>query len=205
MILIIAIAILIVAGAAVGWLLLRPATDKTVKVIPMPPNSIPAITHDASPQSVWEDEDSILSPSVSHSGISKSGASFGMLEICGKKIRIADNIDEATLKKSPGWMPDSALPGEKGMCVILGHRNSSHLRVLKDVKIGDPIRFTYADGRRVLYTAAEIMVYENSADWRLPAREDDTLMLVTCFPFHYSGNAPGKYMVVCRSLIYSGN
>ncbi|PWM07179.1 MAG: hypothetical protein DBY06_00990 [Clostridiales bacterium] len=34
-------------------------------------------------------------------------------------------------------MPDSALPGNEGMSVILGHRNRKHLRPLQDVKIGD--------------------------------------------------------------------
>jgi len=122
--------------------------------------------------------------------------SFGTLTIGRKEIPIADNVDEATLDKSPGWMPDSALPGQSGMCVILGHRNRKHLRPLEKVEIGDELIFTYPDGRAATYIVTETMIYENTADWRLPAVDGDTLVLVTCYPFRYSGSAPGKYVVI---------
>ena len=122
--------------------------------------------------------------------------SFGTLTIGRKEVPVAGNVDEATLDKSPGWMPDSALPGGSGMCVILGHRNRKHLRPLEKVELGDEIVFTYPDGRTVTYTVTETMIYENTADWRLPAVDGDTLILVTCWPFRYSGSAPGKIMIV---------
>lgn len=121
-----------------------------------------------------------------------------MLDIHGQVISIANNVDESTLEKGPGWMPDSALPGESGMCVILGHRNRKHLRVLEKVEVGNEAVFTYPGGRKVSYTVAEITVYENTADWRLPSMEGNSLVLVTCYPFHYSGHAPGKYQVILR-------
>lgn len=95
-------------------------------------------------------------------------------------------------------MPDSALPGNDGMAVILGHRNRKHLRPLRDVVIGDSISFRYPDGWEVAYTVSEIITYEDTADWRLPALEGNTLVLVTCWPFRYSGAAPGKCVVVGR-------
>jgi len=122
---------------------------------------------------------------------------LGTLTIGNKDIPVAANVDEATLEKSPGWMPDSALPGESGMCVLLGHRNRKHLRPLEKVKIGDVISFTYPDGRTAIYTVTETVIYEDTADWRLPSVAGDTLVLVTCWPFRYSGNAPGKYAVFC--------
>lgn len=123
---------------------------------------------------------------------------MGYLAIGRKEIPIADNVDEKTLKKSPGWMPGSALPGESGMCVILGHRNRKHLRPLQNVEIGDTITFTYPDGRTAAYTVAQTTIYENTGDWTLPALDGDTLVLVTCWPFRYSGSAPGKFQVVCE-------
>ena len=122
--------------------------------------------------------------------------SFGTLTIGRKEIPIAGNVDEATLDKSPGWMSESSLPGERGMCVILGHRNRKHLRPLEKVEIGDEMIFTYPDGRTATYIVTETMIYENTADWRLPAVDGDTLVLVTCYPFRYSGSAPGKFVVV---------
>lgn len=123
---------------------------------------------------------------------------LGKLAIRSQVISIANNVDESTLEKGPGWMPDSALPGESGMCVILGHRNRKHLRVLEKVEVGNEAVFTYPGGRKVSYTVVEITVYENTADWRLPSMEGNSLVLVTCYPFHYSGHAPGKYQVILR-------
>ena len=123
---------------------------------------------------------------------------LGMLDIRSQVIPIANNVDESTLEKGPGWMPDSALPGESGMCVILGHRNRKHLRVREKVEVGNEAVFTYPAGRKVSYTVVEITVYENTADWRLPSMEGNSLVLVTCYPFHYSGHAPGKYQVILR-------
>ena len=125
-----------------------------------------------------------------------SGTSLGILCIGKKEIPVAIGVDEATLADGPGWMPDSALPGQAGMSVILGHRNRKHLRPLQDVEIGDSLCFRYPDGREYTYTVSEIVKYEDTADWRLPALDGNTLVLVTCYPFHYSGNAPGKYVVV---------
>ena len=127
--------------------------------------------------------------------ITASG-SLGVLTVGRKEIPIAGNVDEATLDKSPGWMPESALPGGSGMCVILGHRNRKHLRPLEKVEIGDELIFTYPDGRTATYIVSETMIYESTADWRLPAVDGDTLVLVTCYPFRYSGSAPGKIMIV---------
>ena len=122
-------------------------------------------------------------------------AGLGILCIGKKEIPVAIGVDEATLADGPGWMPDSALPGQVGMSVILGHRNRKHLRPLQDVEIGDSLCFRYPDGREYTYTVSEIVKYEDTADWRLPALGGNTLVLVTCYPFRYSGNAPGKYVV----------
>ena len=70
-------------------------------------------------------------------GTSSDVPSLGILRIGKKEIPVAMGVDEATLEDGPGWMPDSALPGNEGMSVILGHRNRKHLRPLQDVKIGD--------------------------------------------------------------------
>ena len=123
-------------------------------------------------------------------------AGLGILCIGKKEIPVAIGVDEATLADGPGWMPDSALPGQAGMSVILGHRNRKHLRPLQDVEIGDSLCFRYPDSREYTYTVSEIVLYEDSADWRLPALGGNTLVLVTCYPFRYSGNAPGKYVVM---------
>jgi sortase A len=128
---------------------------------------------------------------------SDSNDILGQLIIGSDSITVRNNVDEATLHQSPGWMPDSALPGEDGMCVILGHRNRNHLKVLENVEVGDEIIFRYVDNRTTTYTVKEIQIFEKTADWTLPQSDENSLVIVTCYPFRYSGSAPGKFQVVC--------
>lgn len=125
-----------------------------------------------------------------------SSIDLGYLTIKGKKVRVLNSISEDMLKKAPCWVETSALPGEEGMCLIYGHRNRTHLRVLKDVVVGDDILFTYPDGRIAEYVVSEIIIHEQTSDWTHPVVDGDSLVLVTCWPFVYSGSAPGKAVVV---------
>jgi len=38
-------------------------------------------------------------------------------------VVVLDGDDESTLRRAPGHLPESGLPGETGNCVIAGHRN----------------------------------------------------------------------------------
>lgn len=156
------------------------SAENGAEAVPCAPSPSPGIPYEAQGQPI----------------ASSGRAGLGILCIGKKEIPVAIGVDEATLADGPGWMPDSALPGQAGMSVILGHRNRKHLRPLQDVEIGDSLCFRYPDGREYTYTVSEIVLYEDSADWRLPALGGNTLVLVTCYPFRYSGNAPGKYVVV---------
>ena len=120
---------------------------------------------------------------------------FCTLTIKGQKIKVLYGVDEATLKKHPGWLESSAVPGQKGMCVIYGHRNRTHFRILEKAETGDTITITLADGAVFTYRVNEITIYESSDDFHLPAVEGKALALVTCYPFRYSGHAPGKCVV----------
>ena len=124
-----------------------------------------------------------------------SGSHFCTLTIKGKKITVLYGVDEKTLKKHPGWLESSALPGQDGMCVIYGHRNRSHFQVLEKVALGDTITATIPDGSIYTYTISSITTYDSTADLKLPAADGKTLVLVTCYPFRYSGHAPGKCVV----------
>ena len=119
--------------------------------------------------------------------------------IVGKySVMVRSDVREETLKISPGWVPESAKPGQNGMCIIYGHRNRNHLKLLENVEIGDTISFRYLDNSLVSYIVEDIQIFEHTADWTLPDVEGDVLVIATCYPFHYTGNAPGKYQVVCR-------
>ena len=142
------------------------------------------------------------SPSVSSDSDEEpaktAGGVLGQLIVNNQSANIYAGIDEETLKSGPGWMQESALPGDAGMSVILGHRNRNHLKVIENVQVGDEIIFRNLDGSSILYSVTDIQIFENSADWALPQPDGNMLVIVTCYPFRYSGNAPGKFQVVGR-------
>lgn len=130
----------------------------------------------------------------------REGECFFTLDVLNDTISIAYGVEEATLNKTPGWLPTSALPGEEGVCVVYGHRNRNHLKVLEKVERGDAITVTMDEGTVYTYTVSDITIYESTDDLRLPTVDGKTLVLVTCYPFRYSGNAPGKCVVTARLI-----
>lgn len=124
----------------------------------------------------------------------REGECFFTLDILNDTISVAYGVGENTLEKTPGWLTTSALPGEDGMCVVYSHRNRNHLKVLEKVERGDAITVTM-DGAGYTYTVSDITIYESTDDLRLPLVDGRTLVLVTCYPFRYSGLAPGKCLV----------
>ena len=127
----------------------------------------------------------------------QGGKAFFTLSILNDTISVAYGVEESTFKKTPGWLTTSVLPGEDGMCVVYGHRNRNHLKILEKVTMGDTITAT-KDGIAYTYAVSDVAIYESTSDWRLPTLDGSTLVLVTCYPFRYSGHAPGKYMVIAR-------
>ena len=121
-----------------------------------------------------------------------------VLTIRGSRITVGCETSEAALKERPGWLNTSARPGEPGVCVVYGHRNRRHLRVLEKVELGDEITVTAEDGSVYRYVVTQIDVVDDLSEIVIPSVAEPTLMLVTCYPFRYSGNAPQKYVVMAQ-------
>lgn len=149
-------------------------------------------------------EEATPAPTVSPtSHPQKKGDGLFTLRIKDITISVAYGVEEETLDKTPGWLTTSVLPGEDGMCVVYGHRNRNHLKVLENVERGDTITVTMDDGTVYTYTVSDITIYENTEDLSLPVMDGKTLVLVTCYPFRYSGHAPGKCVVLSRIQVNS--
>ena len=157
--------------------------------LPSPAAALPSPTPEATLQPVY--------PPAATPAPAQDGNAFFTLSILNDTISVAYGVGENTLEKTPGWLTTSALPGEDGMCVVYGHRNRNHLKVIEKVTVGDTITAT-KDGIAYTYTVSDVAIYESTSDWRLPTLDGSTLVLVTCYPFRYSGHAPGKYMVAAR-------
>lgn len=130
------------------------------------------------------------------SGMEREGVLFTLI-VAGKSIPVARGVEEATLERSPGWLSSSALPGQDGVCVVYGHRNRNHLKVLENVERGDTITVAM-DGVAYVYAVSDIIIYDSADSFRLPAIAGKSLVLATCYPFRYSGHAPGKIVLIAE-------
>ena len=167
-----------------------PKATNMISSTPLPsPAALPPPTPEATLQPAY--------PSAATPAPVQDGKAFFTLSILNDTISVAYGVEESTLKKTPGWLTTSVLPGEDGICVVYGHRNRNHLKVLEKVTVGDTITAT-KDGIAYTYAVSDVAIYEITSDWRLPTLDGSTLVLVTCYPLRYSGRAPAKYMVTAQ-------
>ena len=129
-----------------------------------------------------------------------TGDPIGRIEIdrLGLQAIVAEGTDARTLRRAVGHVPSTPLPGDDGNVVLAGHRDT-FFRPLKSVEEGDRIRVT-TPGERVEYEVTSIeVVGPEDVDVMWPTKER-TLTLITCYPFHYIGPAPDRYVVRARQL-----
>ena len=72
----------------------------------------------------------------------KQGRLVGMLDVPRLRLStpVIEGDDTGTLKRAVGHLPDTPMPWNAGNSAMAGHRDGL-FRPLKDVKIGDEIRF----------------------------------------------------------------
>jgi sortase A len=125
----------------------------------------------------------------------RAGALVGMLDVPRLRLTTAviEGDDDGTLKRAVGHLPDTPLPWEKGNSALAGHRDGL-FRPLKDVKIGDEIRFrTTSEQFRYRVTRTSIVTPDDVSV--LESKSTETLTLITCYPFNYVGSAPKRFVV----------
>ncbi|HEV8202295.1 MAG TPA: class D sortase [Candidatus Polarisedimenticolia bacterium] len=129
-----------------------------------------------------------------------TGDLIGKIDIgrVGLSAIIAEGTDNRTLRRAVGHVPSTPLPGDDGNVVLAGHRDS-FFRALRTVQEGDEIELT-TPGATLRYeiTSIEVVGAEDT-DVLWPTREK-SLTLITCYPFHYIGPAPDRYVVRARQL-----
>jgi sortase A len=124
-----------------------------------------------------------------------TGWVVGRLSIPRLKISalVEEGVDETTLARAVGHIPGTALPGELGNIGIAGHRDT-FFQQLKDLKPHDEIDFTTHSGS-YHYTVESLTVVDPNDVSVLESTGSKILTIVTCFPFHYIGNAPRRFIV----------
>lgn len=132
---------------------------------------------------------------VKRSPISGTGWVVGRISIPRLNISaiVEEGVDEATLARAVGHIPGTALPGETGNIGIAGHRDT-FFQKLKDLQPNDEIDFTTHSGL-YHYKVDSLTIHDPSDVDVLKSDGSKILTIVTCFPFHYIGNAPRRFIV----------
>jgi len=149
-------------------------------------------------------EGPIDSPAPARTKRVREGGALGRIEIprIGLAAVIAEGERETTLRLALGHIAGTALPGENGNVGLAGHRDG-FFRPLARIRLHDEIRLTVERGRSILYRVDSTSVVDPSDVSVLARGPDDSLTLVTCYPFGYIGPAPRRFVVRATRLSIS--
>jgi len=120
---------------------------------------------------------------------------LGRIEIrrLGISAIVAEGTDDSTLKGAVGHVPSTAQPGEPGNVGLAGHRDGL-FRGLGRVRKNDLIRIVTPRGSYSYRVAYSVVVGPHRVDV-LDSTAVRSLTLITCYPFHWIGHAPKRFVV----------
>lgn len=105
-----------------------------------------------------------------------------------------------TLAFGPGHVGSSALPGQQGTMMLVGHRDT-HFQFLKEVRMNDRLELIGVDGTTRRYRVTEQRVMDSRRDSIATSHEGTELVLVTCFPFDaIMPGGPLRYVVRAEAI-----
>ena len=112
----------------------------------------------------------------------------------GQSAIVLKGASGEALAFGPAWLVNTPQPGDPGTAVIAAHRDT-HFRWLKDVRPGDLLEVTRADGAKLTFRAGEGRV----APWDRSGINAQAigrhLVLATCFPFDATEHGPLRYIL----------
>lgn len=109
------------------------------------------------------------------------------------EVPVFNDLGEVALTLGAGLIPGTADVDGSGNIGLASHRDG-HFRHLKNVSSGDLLLLNTARGIRH-YRVAEVRVVNPNDTWVLDQGDLSSITLVTCYPFHFVGSAPQRYVV----------
>lgn len=104
----------------------------------------------------------------------------------------------AVLRNGIGNSGGAYFPGEGGTIIAMGHNYKGILKTLPNIKNGDQIILDLTYGRFVYEVYdAQVVYYEDSDKLELQ-RDEERLLLYTCYPTDGFGHAVDRYVVWSR-------
>jgi sortase A len=111
-----------------------------------------------------------------------------------KELPIVEGTNENMLKRGVGHFAGSGFPGQHNQIVLSGHRDTV-FRHFGELKKGDEVIVSLQTGR-FLYVIDHMKIVK--ADDRTvihSTKPKEELVLTTCYPFYYIGDAPDRYII----------
>jgi sortase A len=138
--------------------------------------------------------------SNSQTALTLAGDPLGRISIprLALSATIAQGIDAPTLRRAVGHFPETPALGSPGTVVLAAHRDTffrplAHIH-LNDVIVLDTPRAEYR------YKVVHTFVVDPSHTEVLQSSPASDLTLITCYPFHYIGPAPKRFIVQALRL-----
>lgn len=134
----------------------------------------------------------------------EAGSTLSILRIAstGMEVPVFDSTSKTALNRGAGHVAGTALPGTAGNIAIAGHRDG-FFRSLNDITIGAQIELTTLQGQQ-RFRVAELMIVDPLDVSVLEPTEETVITLITCYPFHFVGAAPERFIVRATLLERSG-
>jgi sortase A len=123
------------------------------------------------------------------------GAAMAALSIPRVQLSavVLHGADARTLRRGPGHLEQTAVPGDAGNIVIAGHRDS-FFKPLRHIRMDDDIFLETRDGQFHYRVTSLRVVGPREVSVVAPTSEE-TLTLITCYPFWVLGRAPDRFIV----------
>jgi sortase A len=149
----------------------------------------------APPESAEPTRVSALPGELSWGGLAE-GDLVGRIEIgrLGVSAIMLSGTTARTLRRAVGHIPGTALPGEAGNVGLAGHRDS-FFRELDGIMAGDTISLVTPHGDLNYQVDTVFVVDPEDVHVLAPPPSGEMVTLVTCYPFHYVGPAPRRFIV----------
>jgi sortase A len=118
-----------------------------------------------------------------------------------ERIVLAD-ASGRSMAFGPGQVSGTSQFGQGGNSAISGHRDT-HFRFLQQLVQGDQVNLTLRDGSQHSYQVASSSVHNKDETWLLQDSGEETLTLITCYPFDaIVPGGPMRYVVRARPVVF---
>ncbi|EKN65025.1 hypothetical protein BABA_21721 [Neobacillus bataviensis LMG 21833] len=127
------------------------------------------------------------------------GDTVGLLTIpkIKSELAIVEGTNPDDLEKGVGHYKGSYFPGDQGQIVLSGHRDTV-FRKLGELNIGDSLKMQMPYGNFTYEITKTKIVKSDDTSIITLQNQQEELIVTTCYPFRYVGNAPKRYIIYAK-------